>query len=305
MSAASIVVPVIAKIRLLLQRRAQPLEPRLRLIVVLVATVMVAAMAIWAWSSADLAVEDLTVGPLLAALLIAAPLSLALKAAEFGVAARISGQRPSRRRTAHVAAVAAIANLLPLPGSLLVTVRSLSEDGATYKEAITAGAIPGLAWLSITGAVGGGAIAVSGSPVLGVLVTVGGLATGAVTYAMFRSAAPADGRAGLIAAVVAVEFGWLAVSALRLWLAVEALGSSISIGQALGLSVAGAVTVAVGFFPGGLGLRELLIAGLSPLIGIPLNVGVLMATIDRLVWMVFLVAVAAWLSATNRRQRTR
>ena len=265
------------------------------------AALTVAVMAAWAWATADIPVSDLAVAPLMASLLLTAPVSMLLKAAEFDVAARISSQRPSRRRTMRVAGAAAIANLLPLPGSMLVTVRSLSEGGANYRDAISSGAIPGLAWLAITGTIGGVAIAVAGSPALGTIVAVAGVVVGAGVTIMFRSAAPRSGRPRLATAIVVVELGWLATSALRLWLASEALGQHIGLSQALALSVAGAVTVAVGFLPGGLGLRELLVAALSPLIGLPFNTGVLMASVDRLVWLVFLSGVALWLSTSGGR----
>jgi len=265
------------------------------------AALAVAAMAVWAWSSAHITASELSLAPIAASLLVAAPISLVLKAAEFDIAARISSQSPTRHRSMRVAGAAAIANLLPLPGSMLVTVRSLSEDGATYRNAISAGAIPGLAWLAITGMIGGVAIAASGSVVLGIVVSVAGIGVGIGVTLMFRSVAPREGRTKLVAAIVAIEFGWLATSALRLWLAAEALGHNIDLGQALALSVAGAVTVAIGFLPGGLGLRELLVAGLSPLIGIPFDTGVLMASLDRLVWLAFLAVVAVWLSSSSRR----
>jgi len=288
-------------LRRLLTRRAEPLKPRLRLALVSGASVVVAIMAVWAWSSSGLALTDLSITPLIVSFLVAAPLSLVLKAAEFDLSARISDQKPDRRRAMRVAVAAAIANLLPLPGSLLVTIKSLSDDGATYRSAISAGAIPGLAWLAVTGIVGGVAVAIAGSPILGLAVVAGGILIGVITSVMFRSAAPVEGRPRLAISIVLVEFGWLGVSALRLWLAAEALGLHIGLDQALALSVAGAVTVAVGFFPGGLGLRELLVAGLSPLVGIPFNAGVLMATIDRIVWLAFLAAIAVWISASTHR----
>jgi len=293
---------MITTLQRLLVRRAEPLSPRLRLSLVSGASIVVGAMAVWAWSSSGLTAGDLSMTPLVVSLLLAAPLSLVLKAAEFDLSARISGQEPGRRRAMRVAVAAAIANLLPLPGSLLVTVRSLSQDGATYRAAISAGAIPGLAWLAVTGIIGGTAVAVAGSSVFGLAVVAGGIGIGIITSLMFRSAAPAVGRHRLAIAIISVEFGWLGISALRLWLAAAALGFDIGLDQALALSVAGAVTVAVGFFPGGLGLRELLVAGLSPLVGIPFSTGILMAAIDRIVWLAFLAGAAVWLSVSTRRK---
>ena len=290
-------------LRRLLDQRAQPLPPALRTTLLVASGIGVVVASIWAWRSSGLAVGDIEWLPIIVAFVVAAPASLVLKALEFHVAARIADQRPLLRRSLDVAVVSSAANLLPLPGSLLVTVRSLSEDGSTYGRAIAASAVPGLTWLGITGIVGGIAIGVEGTPWLAAIVVVCGLAAGAGAALLFRSTAPADGRAALLASVVGIEAGWLAISAFRLGLAVSALGVSIEPTQAVALSVAGALTVAIGFFPGGLGVREALLAGLAPLIGLSLDTGVLLGSLDRVVWLAFLAVAAAILSLVPGRTR--
>ena len=277
-----------AVLRRLLDRRAQPLNRRHQALIGAVAALGVGAATIWAWRSSGLALSELSWWPIAVAFVATAPASLLLKAAEYRLSARIAGQSPAASRSLRVAVLSSAANLLPLPGSMIVTVRSLSEDGSTYGSAISAGAVPGLCWLSITGIVGGGAIAVEGPRSLGAVAALGGAVAGVAALRLFAAAAP-EGRSPVLALrVVAVEAGWLLVSALRLGLAVAALGVSISPTQAVALSVAGALTVAIGFFPGGLGLREALLAGLSPLIGLEFETGVLLGSLDRLVWLSFL-----------------
>ncbi|MDE0066602.1 MAG: hypothetical protein OXN44_06990 [Acidimicrobiaceae bacterium] len=278
--------------RRLLDKRAQPLDKRVNTAIGVVAAVGVGAATLWAWQASELAMTELSWWPLAVALLVTAPASLALKSAEYQLASRIASQKPSTSRSVRVAVVSSAANLLPLPGSLIVTVRSLSEDGSTYGPAISASAVPGLCWLSITGIVGGSAIAVEGPPWLGSATAVAALLTGAAAFKLFRETAPDGGSARLLLSVLGVEAAWLIISALRLGLAVTALGVDVSPTQALALSVAGALTVAIGFFPSGLGLREALIAGLSPLIGLEFDIGVLIGSVDRLVWLLFL-AVAS------------
>lgn len=283
-----------AVLRRLLDQRATPLPATARRSILVVAGVAILVASAWAWRSSGLSGRDIEWVPVVLALVVAAPASLALKAAEFRVAARVVGQRPSRRRSVDVAVVSSAANLLPLPGSLLVTVRSLSEDGSSYGRALAASAVPGLAWLGITGLVGGAAIATEGPWWLGAVTVAAGVGALVSAGVLFSNTAPADGRVGLAATILAVEAGWLAVSAVRLGLAVTALGVSVAPTQALALSVAGALTVAIGFFPGGLGIREALIAGLSPLIGLPFDTGILIGSLDRVVWLLFL-AIAAGL----------
>lgn len=291
-----------AALRRLLDQRAQPLPISLRRGILVAATVGIVVASIWAWRSSGLAGGDIEWLPVAVALGVAAPASLGLKAAEFHVAGRVVGQQPDRRRSLDVAVVSSAANLLPLPGSLLVTVRSLSEDGTSYGRALAASAVPGLAWLGITGSVGGAAIAMEGPLWLGLLTVGAGLAAFGGAAALFRSTAPATGRAALAVTILAVEAGWLGVSALRLGLAVSALGVDIDPTQALALSVAGAITVAIGFFPGGLGVREALIAGLSPLIGLPFDTGILIGSLDRVIWLVFLAVAAGVLTLARARR---
>ena len=282
-----------AAFRRLLDQRAQPLNKRLQAAIGSVAAVGVSGATVWAWRTSELTLAEVSWWPLAVALLFAAPASLALKSSEFQLAARIASQKPSANRCLRVAVVSSAANLLPLPGSLIVTVRSLSEDGSTYGSAIAAGAVPGLCWLSITGIVGGSAIAVEGPLWLGAITVVGGLLAGVAALKLFGETAPDGGSVGLALAVLGVESAWLLISALRLGLAITALGVDISPTQAVALSVAGALTVAIGFFPSGLGLREALIAGLSPLIGLEFDIGVLIGSVDRLVWLTFLALASA------------
>jgi hypothetical protein len=288
-----------AVLRRLLDQRAKPLPPTVRNTILAVAAGAILLASAWAWRSSGLSGSDIEWLPVAVAFVVAAPASLALKAAEFRVAARVVGQRPGRRRSIDVAVMSSAANLLPLPGSLLVTVRSLSEDGSSYGRALAASAVPGLAWLGITGLVGGTAIAVEGPVWLGGLTVAAGVGALLGAGALFRTTAPVDGRAALAVSILAVEAGWLAVSAVRLGLAVTALGVSVEPTQALALSVAGALTVAIGFFPGGLGVREALIAGLSPLIGLPFDTGILIGSLDRVVWLLFL-AIAATVLLRHR-----
>lgn len=287
-------------LRRLAQRRARPLGSQMATAVAVAAAVGVAGATVWAWQSSRSTLAGISWWPLAVAFFVTAPASLALKSAEYRLSARLVSQQPTQSRSLAVAVVSSSANLLPLPGSLIVTARSLSEDGSSYGSALSAGAVPGLAWLAITGLVGGTAIVVEGPLLLAAGTILGGLAAGVAAAKLFWTAAPAPRAAGLAASIVVVEVCWLLISALRLGLAVTALGVSISPIQAVALSVAGALTVAIGFFPGGLGLREALLAGLSPLIGLEFDTGVLLGSLDRLVWLSFLAVATGVLLLVRR-----
>ena len=291
---------MLQRMQALLERRARPLPDRYRRPILAFATIALSLAMVWAWNRAELTIDDLSWTPLAALALIAAPASLLLKAAEFVVAARIVGQRPNARRAMETAVVSSAANLLPLPGSLLVTVKALADGGAGYGGAVAASSVPGIAWLGITGVAGGLALVVEGATAVGLIVLAGGAAALVGAGAIFRSTGPNDGRPALLLTIVVVETGWLAVSGLRFTLAAATIGVDLTLPQALALSVAGAITVAIGFFPGGLGIREALIAALSPLIGLDLQVGVLLGAIDRVVWLGFLALAGLGLAGGRR-----
>ena len=295
---------MLQRMRALLERRAQPLPDRYRRLLLAIATVALIVAMAWAWNRAGLTVDDLSWKSLVALALIAAPASLLLKAAEFIVAARIAGQQPGPRLAMETAVVSSAANLLPLPGSLLVTVKALADGGAGYGGAVAASAVPGIAWLGITGVVGGSALVIEGAAAVGLIVLIGGLVAFVGAGAVFHSTGPSNGRPALVLAILLVETGWLAVSGLRFTLAAAVIGVDLTLPQALALSVAGAITVAIGFFPGGLGVREALIAALSPLIGLDLETGVLLGAVDRVVWLGFLALAGAGLALSRQRTST-
>jgi hypothetical protein len=292
---------MVAALRRLLERRAKPLSRRSQLIIVAVTTVALVVATIWAWRSANLSLSEIRWWPIAVAFFVVAPATLYLKMLEYDAAARVIGSHAPWRRALDVAVVSSAANLLPIPGSLLVTTRSLSEQGATYGTAVVASSIPGLAWLGLACLIGGAAILIAGAPIVGVVVfTCGAVATGAA-FVMFRRTAPAHGRVVLAIRIVVIEVSWVALSGLRFWLLLYALDVSATAAQALALAVAGAMSVAIGFFPGGLGAREALIALLSPLVDLRFSEGLVLGVLDRVIWMTFLTLAALGVAAGRAR----
>ena len=102
--------------------------------------------------------------------------------------------------------------------------------------------------------------------------------------------------------VVAIELSLVVIGGLRITLVLTGLGFDISLAQGVGLTVAGAITTAVGFFPGGLGLREGLVAAISPLVGISAAAGLAGAVIDRVVRTALLSIGAMMLSFNKGHQ---
>src|SRR5262249_20744079 len=140
---------------------------------------------------------------------VAAPITLILKMFEYDAAARLVGMRARPRAALDVAVVSSAANLLPLPGSLLVTAHSLSVRGATYGEAAVASTIPSLSWLTISLLIGGVCVVIAGSSFVGAALALGGAVLAGVTIVMFHRSAPAHGRLLLGLRILVIETSWV------------------------------------------------------------------------------------------------
>lgn len=268
-----------------------------------VAVVAFVATAVVAFMSLPDGLE-LNWWPVAVSALLVSPLSTVANAAEFAATARVLGRRVGRREAFEVAVLSSAANLLPVPGAVAVRTHRLRQ-AAGYRRAFAVTAGAGVCWLGTALVAAGVADAVVHErAAAAVPVAVGvGLIVGAA--AMVLRAAPSgdpDARRGWWL-VWGAELGQVAVGAARLALAVAAIGHPVTLAQGLGLAVAPVAASAVGVFPGGLGLREAIAASIAALVAMPAAVGAAAAAVDRLLGLVVVGLLSAWL--TSRRHTTR
>ena len=77
----------------------------------------------------------------------------------------------------------------------------------------------------------------------------------------------------------------------------------VSFDQATALVIAAVSAAAIGFLPAGLGAREAIAAILSPIVGIPAAVGLVITAVDRVINLVVLSAFAGIVTFATRRER--
>ncbi len=138
-----------------------------------------------------------------------------------------------------------------------------------------------------------------------VAVLVAGIAGVVGAMLALRSMAPVGDARSLGAALLAAEAAAVGIGALRYLLVLHGLGIPISAAQAVSLTVAGVLASAVGFVPGGLGLREALSGVIAGLVGLPAAVGVLAAAVDRLVGLPVLAVLAVGVAGRERSRDRR
>lgn len=264
--------------------------PARRWVAYLVALALFVGSTVAAWNAlpADRAAIDWTLVALAALLVL--PGSL-VNAEEYRVSARIVGQEVPMPAALRVSIVAAAFNLLPIPGSVLVRTRALAKGGSTTSQAVTSTLAVGIVYIAVALVIVA-AVQVADSPASSAVLAVVGIGMGAAAAVVVRRVA--DGPIGsMLRWLVGVEALSVVVKALRLYLTIRALGFDPSIAQATSLSMATVAASAIGIFPGGLGIRELLSGLIAPAVDLPASVGLVGTSMDRVIGLTTLSVLAA------------
>jgi hypothetical protein len=223
-------------------------------------------------------------GAVVLLVLVGTPLNLFATGVEYALVARLLGQRPGSGHTLRVSFLASASNLLPVPGSVFVRGANLRAGGARYRDLTAGVAAQGLAFLSVTGLFAGAVLLPSGNPGLGLAGLAFGVATLVASIRLL--ARVTDQPFAWAGRLLAGELAVLLVTAVRIWIAALALGYRLDAPGTAALTAASVAATATGIFPGGLGIREALSAGVSPLVRVPASVGVLIGAVDRIAFLI-------------------
>jgi hypothetical protein len=222
-------------------------------------------------------------------------LTIALNGAEFVIQGRVVGARIAYPEALRVSILGTAANLLPLPGSVLVRTHALGRKVTDYRRAAWATLAVGLAWLSATAVLVSVIQLAQQRFAIGAVVAGAGVGLGAVAFTLIRRSAPPDDAAAVFGSLYAVEAMTALVGAARFYGILVALGLSVTANQAVALTLAGVIASATGIFPAGIGIREALSAAVSPLVGLPAAIGLLAAAADRVAGLIVLAILTGLL----------
>jgi hypothetical protein len=232
---------------------------------------------------------------------IAGPLiSTWLNGAEYVVQARVLNVDVPLIEGIRISVLGTAANLLPVPGSVLVRTHALASSGSGYKRATTTTIMAGTAWIGTT-AVFAAILGLStgarrAAPPVGLI----GIGLVVATYLLVRRARPDAGTGNIFGRLILVEAATAWVGAARFFGVLYALGIHVSTGQAMALALASVVASAAGIFPAGIGIREALAGGVSAVVGLPAAAGVVASAADRVAGLIVLVVITALLRPSKR-----
>jgi hypothetical protein len=228
---------------------------------------------------------------LLGYLVIIPPISYALQCADVRLSARAAGTRLSWKQAIEVVVYSNVATLLPIPGGLLTRVAALRTRGvSTTRSAMIV--------LLFTGIIGTVSFAYAGAWLVKQTAVPGIAFLGIALLGAFVCAVLAR-RAAVSWAIIAQEVLLrLLVSVLEtisFVIIFAAIGVSVGIPQAAVLVLSSFVGLVVNVVPSGIGIREGVVALLSPSVGIDPAIGFLAASIARIVAFLWLAGMAAGL----------
>jgi hypothetical protein len=245
--------------------------------------------------------------PMLLAVIVvvAPPLIVGLNAVEFILIARLTGHAVTPREAAAVSIGGSMANLLPIPGAAVLRSATLVSAGRTLGSTLQAVVKVGGVWVGVT-AVAYGSVAAPANALLGGTIAAGGLLVVAGCLVMIhRQVADPDVAIPLMARVVAVEVGTVALEAVRLLAILHAIGAHAGFQAALALASANVLSNIAGIFPAGLGLREALSAAFGAASGLPAAVAITATVVDRFVVLIGLGSLSLLMVMWNRRRAPR
>lgn len=215
---------------------------------------------------------------LLPLLILVTPPTVLANAVEFQVMAAIVGRSIPIKEAIRVSVQATMANYLPAPGGVAIRTVALCRRGTSVRRAVLANGVVGMVWVAVTALASGTAFFFHEAAIGVVLVACGSaLLTG--TAVMLRRAGVQAGRS--ILRLTAVEAFIVGLAAVKIWMALAALGESIRVSDAIILSGAGVITAAIGLAPAGLGIREAITGGLGALVGLPVATTVAASAMHR------------------------
>lgn len=239
---------------------------------------------------------------LLPYILLAVPASLLLNALEYRAMAESLGHRMGVRSAAKVSLAATLANYLPAPGGIAVRTAALKGRGSSFGSAVSVNAVAGVLWLGIAAVATGAALLASASLTGRGLLAAGGGLVATVAAALWAR----RGRQNWwpsFRRLLLIETGIVVVAGLRIWLALQAIGQAASVGAALAISSSTVIAAAVGIFPAGLGLREIIGGGLAVAVDVPAATAIAALSVDRVAGPVG-TALCAPFVGLRRRERS-
>ncbi|MEL7489726.1 MAG: hypothetical protein AAGJ73_03325 [Pseudomonadota bacterium] len=218
-----------------------------------------------------------------------------VSAGEFKYLVQIAGKKSTWRQSIEISIVATASNLLPIPGGAVSRIAAMRNFKIATSDAVRLNAASAMIW--------GGFVFIAGAlwalefrgiaPMLAsATAAICLFSTAFITIGSFRSQWTA------ILKLVGNRILGMTLEAARVALAFTAIGAPISLDQASLFLISTFIGAVVTLAPAGLGVRELITATLSPLVGVDPALGFLSSVVNRVAAILALVIISIPIALT-------
>jgi uncharacterized membrane protein YbhN (UPF0104 family) len=237
--------------------------------------------------------SDLQWQPIVWLIAVAIPITIALNSLEFTLSGRLIGTHIGFRSAMETTIIGGVANMLPLPGGIVVRVAALKAAGASFKHGSLTILFNTFLWFGVALVYAGAWIAALAAIWLGSMFLAAGLAILIASFAITRQSLK-EWRVTMWLTLNKV--GLVLIDALRIFLCLWALSAAGGFGQASVLTASSVIGSAVSFVPAGLGVREAVAALLAPVVGLAASSAFLATSLNRLIGLAVTTPIAAYLA---------
>lgn len=238
-------------------------------------------------------VESVQWGVLIAVGVVGVPLTIAMNVRRMQLSGAIIGISFSMREAFVITVASMASNVLPVPAGVMVRAIALKRAETSYGQVGSVTMATALLWLagvSIVAAMCFWALSVQW---LFLACSVAGFGAFLLAYIRVRAV---GARGSQIVEMTVVQLAMVVVDTYRVFLVIGAIGVSVSYPQAGVLGLASFAGSAAGFAPGGLGVRELIAAGLGLVVGMSPAVAFVGTAVNRIVGLFVVGSICAGMS---------
>lgn len=242
----------------------------------------------WAIQGSPDLLREVRIAPLLLLIVLSAPLGTVLNTIELWALSRIAGGPMSWRTSLDLTLYTSAANMLPLPGGAITKLAGFRAHGVGYGTATAMIVLSFLAWGGLAFLYSAVALLLQDEPRVAGLFAIASAALLTVSIIGFAR----YGHWAMVAIVAATRVATFVTDAIRYWLALTAIGVTVSILQCSALVVVAFIGAAVVIAPSGLGVSEAAGALLATFVGITAASGFISTAIQRIARLVGLALIA-------------
>ena len=236
---------------------------------------------------------------LLIIFIIFMPPTIFINAIRYKLTSSLANNPVNLSTALNVSILSSAANILPLPGGVMVRLANLKAPHNTYSHSIMAIYSTSLLWLSLISIYTGGWLLYFDQYLFGYSLLIPGL--GIFLYSSFSINSISNSKLTLMM-LIATEIGSIQIDVIRMFLAFAAIGASISYSQSSVFSITSVMGSIISIVPAGLGIRELFAASISVTVDVQPAHGYIAASINRIIGLAFILPISFILIRTIKKK---